>query len=221
MRLLVLSSYWSCKHLHNIISSTIVHGTTGNILLNYMALHIAVYQTTCHYMYLSTKQRGIASQKTLFIIFAAVKSQISVVPVAFIITWSVWLQETSNTYITMLCIMLKINNELETDKKFVCLCVCSYQYLYGDTDDEESAVCVDINECSTGTHTCDVNAICVNEPGNFACQCKAGYTGDGSHCKSKHAFMVCSFPTNSYLIAWLFTPTLASNKWSDPYNNRV
>ena len=117
--------------------------------------------------------------------------------------------------------MLKIINELEPDKKFVHLCVCSYQYLYGDIEDEESAVCVDINECSTGTHTCDVNAICVNEPGNFACQCKAGYTGDGSHCKSKHAFKVCRFPTNPNFLACLFTPTLASNKWSDPYNTRV
>lgn len=65
---------------------------------------------------------------------------------------------------------------------FRCVCNPGYQYLYGDVEDEESAVCVDINECSTGTHTCDVNAICVNEPGNFACQCKAGYTGDGNHC---------------------------------------
>ncbi|XP_069687047.1 nidogen [Periplaneta americana] len=65
---------------------------------------------------------------------------------------------------------------------FRCVCNPGYQYLYGDNEDEESAVCVDINECSAGTHTCDFNAICVNEPGSFACQCKTGYTGDGSHC---------------------------------------
>lgn len=66
---------------------------------------------------------------------------------------------------------------------FRCVCNPGYQYLYGDNEDEESAVCVDINECSTGTHACDINAICVNEPGTFACQCKAGYTGDGRHCE--------------------------------------
>lgn len=96
---------------------------------------------------------------------------------------------------------------MESDNKAVFL--CRYQYLYGDNEGEESAVCVDINECSTGTHACDINAICVNEPGSFACQCKAGYTGDGSQCESKDTYKICflymntevAFPSKTTLTA--------------------
>jgi len=56
------------------ISSTKLHVITGNSLLNYMALHIAVCQATWHYMHLSTNQHSIISQKTVFVIFAAVQS---------------------------------------------------------------------------------------------------------------------------------------------------
>ncbi|XP_066284018.1 P-selectin-like [Branchiostoma lanceolatum] len=42
--------------------------------------------------------------------------------------------------------------------------------------------CRDENECIDGSHTCDLNAICTNTPGNFACTCKPGYSGDGLTC---------------------------------------
>ena len=42
---------------------------------------------------------------------------------------------------------------------------------------------VDIDECATGTHNCNENANCTNTNGNFTCQCKGGYTGDGIECE--------------------------------------
>ena len=38
---------------------------------------------------------------------------------------------------------------------------------------------LDMDECSTSSHSCDVNAMCSNNVGSYACACKAGFTGDG------------------------------------------
>ena len=43
----------------------------------------------------------------------------------------------------------------------------------------------DIDECSTNSHSCDVNAMCSNTVGSYACACKAGFTGDGKTCSGK------------------------------------
>ena len=43
----------------------------------------------------------------------------------------------------------------------------------------------DLDECSTHTHNCDVNADCVNSMGSYLCTCKVGYTGDGKTCSGK------------------------------------
>ena len=40
----------------------------------------------------------------------------------------------------------------------------------------------DIDECSTNSHGCDVNAVCSNTVGSYVCACKAGFTGDGFTC---------------------------------------
>jgi len=41
---------------------------------------------------------------------------------------------------------------------------------------------IDIDECSTGTNDCDVNAICTNTIGSYSCKCKPGYIGNGTEC---------------------------------------
>ena len=43
----------------------------------------------------------------------------------------------------------------------------------------------DIDECSTGSHSCDENADCNNTVGSFSCTCRSSYFGDGKTCFSK------------------------------------
>ncbi|XP_073250982.1 uncharacterized protein [Porites lutea] len=40
----------------------------------------------------------------------------------------------------------------------------------------------DLDECTTNSHICDVNAVCQNTAGSHTCSCKAGYTGNGKTC---------------------------------------
>lgn len=42
---------------------------------------------------------------------------------------------------------------------------------------------IDVNECTQGTHNCDINAICKNTNGDHMCQCKPFYEGDGANCQ--------------------------------------
>ncbi len=44
---------------------------------------------------------------------------------------------------------------------------------------------VDLDECDSGTHTCDVNAECTNTAGSYTCECRSGYSGDGVTCEGK------------------------------------
>ncbi|XP_022807921.1 uncharacterized protein LOC111344916 [Stylophora pistillata] len=60
-----------------------------------------------------------------------------------------------------------------TDKGYKCVCPPGYT---GDHCEK------DINECSTKTHNCDVNAECNNTEGSFNCSCKVGFNGDGKKC---------------------------------------
>ena len=46
----------------------------------------------------------------------------------------------------------------------------------------DGSTCVDIDECSTGTNNCSVNAKCSNTIGSYNCTCNYGYTGDGLTC---------------------------------------
>ena len=56
-----------------------------------------------------------------------------------------------------------------------CYCVTSYT----------SLILLDIDECSNGSHDCDINANCTNTNGSYSCTCKEGYTGKGESCQGK------------------------------------
>lgn len=43
-------------------------------------------------------------------------------------------------------------------------------------------ISLDIDECRTNSHSCDVNAACTNIKGGHNCTCKAGFDGDGKNC---------------------------------------
>ena len=45
-----------------------------------------------------------------------------------------------------------------------------------------SVVTSDVNECTKGTHSCDVDAVCHNTRGSYHCTCKEGFYGDGKTC---------------------------------------
>ena len=42
----------------------------------------------------------------------------------------------------------------------------------------------DIDECSTESNECHINAKCSNVEGSYACSCDPGFTGDGFNCTS-------------------------------------
>ena len=44
---------------------------------------------------------------------------------------------------------------------------------------------LDIDECSSNSHSCDANAVCNNTRGSYICACKLGYSGDGKYCTGK------------------------------------
>ena len=44
---------------------------------------------------------------------------------------------------------------------------------------------IDIDECSTNSHSCDVNAVCYDTEGSYMCTCNSGYSGDGKACSGK------------------------------------
>ncbi|XP_022808363.1 uncharacterized protein LOC111345346 [Stylophora pistillata] len=60
-----------------------------------------------------------------------------------------------------------------TDEGYKCVCPPGYT---GDHCEK------DVNECTTNTHNCDVNAECNNTEGSFNCSCKIGFNGDGKKC---------------------------------------
>ncbi|XP_011690827.1 PREDICTED: nidogen-2 isoform X3 [Wasmannia auropunctata] len=63
---------------------------------------------------------------------------------------------------------------------FRCVCNSGYQYLY---EEDGSAICVDVNECTAGNHMCSPDAQCINQEGSHMCQCRAGFVGDGRICE--------------------------------------
>ncbi|XP_025022331.1 EGF-containing fibulin-like extracellular matrix protein 1 isoform X1 [Python bivittatus] len=54
-------------------------------------------------------------------------------------------------------------------------------------------VCQDIDECTTGAHTCRSDQVCVNLRGSFTCQCRVGYQKRGEQCIDIDECMIPSF----------------------------
>ncbi|CAH3186611.1 unnamed protein product, partial [Porites evermanni] len=70
---------------------------------------------------------------------------------------------------------------------------------------------IDLDECTSGSDSCDVNSVCQNTMGSYKCLCNAGYTGDGKPCNdidecstNSHSCdvnAVCSNTAGSYACA--------------------
>ncbi|XP_073250476.1 uncharacterized protein [Porites lutea] len=65
----------------------------------------------------------------------------------------------------------------------------------------------DINECSTNSHSCDVNAVCGNTLGSYTCACKPGYSGNGRTCSDINE---CSSNSHSCDVNAMCSNTLGS-----------
>ncbi|KAM9566023.1 epidermal growth factor-like protein 6 isoform 1-T1 [Guaruba guarouba] len=67
---------------------------------------------------------------------------------------------------------------INTFGSYYCKCQLGYElkYVSGRYD------CVDVNECVTNTHRCNLHAECLNTEGSFKCKCKQGYQGSGFDC---------------------------------------
>ena len=47
----------------------------------------------------------------------------------------------------------------------------------------QSHTSLDIDECTTGAHTCKYNERCINRPGRFSCKCAGGYKSVNETCE--------------------------------------
>ncbi|XP_035669108.1 uncharacterized protein LOC118411162 [Branchiostoma floridae] len=65
---------------------------------------------------------------------------------------------------------------------YSCECLAGYTMLV------DNRTCIDVDECSTGSHDCAAQATCTNTEGSFNCTCNTGYTGDGNTCTAPRAF---------------------------------
>ncbi|XP_019621165.1 PREDICTED: IgGFc-binding protein-like [Branchiostoma belcheri] len=52
----------------------------------------------------------------------------------------------------------------------------------GLIDEDLADVNHDVDECELGLDDCDPDAVCVNTHGSYKCECKPGFTGDGTTC---------------------------------------
>ncbi|CAH3140654.1 unnamed protein product [Pocillopora meandrina] len=59
------------------------------------------------------------------------------------------------------------------DKGYRCLCTAEFKGRHCDQD---------VDECSSGFHSCSADAVCNNTKGSYYCTCKPGYSGDGWSC---------------------------------------
>ncbi|XP_055076971.1 protein kinase C-binding protein NELL1-like [Periophthalmus magnuspinnatus] len=75
-----------------------------------------------------------------------------------------------------------LNSDCENLKtKAHCICRHGYASAHGDQTD-----CEDIDECSSQTHFCQTNSVCVNVPGSHRCDCLPGYTRVDQYSCTEH-----------------------------------
>lgn len=55
--------------------------------------------------------------------------------------------------------------------------------------------------CSRG-HDCHLNATCVNLDTRYACQCRAGFHGDGRECEGKSVLIYVLLNMEVLLVKW-------------------
>ena len=74
---------------------------------------------------------------------------------------------------------------------------------------------VDIDECKTGSHNCNVNANCTNTVGGHYCTCKEGFAGDGRSCSGKLTILqrMTIFKLNAYRLLNYFLPNKTVIGW--------
>eukprot|EP00057_Strongylocentrotus_purpuratus_P027921 XP_011682395.1 PREDICTED: uncharacterized protein LOC583016 isoform X2 [Strongylocentrotus purpuratus] len=70
-------------------------------------------------------------------------------------------------------------NEIDS---YTCQCRTGYETV--SASDAGSVVCSDVDECSSSTTACDLNAVCINTIGSYECVCGDGYAGDGMSCEA-------------------------------------
>ena len=65
---------------------------------------------------------------------------------------------------------------------------------------------IDIDECSLNL-PCDSNAICMDTVGSFTCQCRLGFTGNGTSCEGdiRVCTYICVVPMHIHTHVYLCT----------------
>ena len=82
-------------------------------------------------------------------------------------------------FVEMSMVLTLVNVQKVSQCRF---CSILYGHVLGYAMKE--SICEDVNECRTGTHLCDKNAICDNLVGSYNCDCKedGNWHGDGFDC---------------------------------------
>ena len=95
---------------------------------------------------------------------------------------------------------------------FKLMTICTYHWITSHTVDV--LPCLDIDECTVGTHICDVNADCNNTQGSYNCTCTDGFIGDGLDCSGK--IYICLLETSYGILQFLnFDWFRRNGKWGN------